>query len=63
MQTPSHGIPLLSLLGPPALRGGPTKKRTHNKAVTYESTGEINFTRILLAAIPGDLCRPLNRGP
>lgn len=65
MQTPSHGIPPppspQPLLSHPL--GGPTEKRTHNKVVTYESTGEINFTRILLAAIPGDLYRPLNRGP
>lgn len=60
MQTPSHGdtsppLPLVSLEN--------HRERTYNKAVTYESTGEINFARILLAVIPGDLCRPLNHGP
>jgi len=59
MQTPSHGIPFFR----PHPSERPTEKRTHNKAVTYESTGEINFARILLATIPGDLYRPLNRGP
>lgn len=70
MQTPSHGIcppaPLPLAPPPPALTSPwrtDAEKRTHNKVVTYESTGEINFTRILLAAIPGDLYRPLNRGP
>ena len=41
MQTPSHEDPR-------------TLARSHNKAMTYESTGDINLARILLTAISRD---------